>query len=88
MDEAPPPELRPDSELRDMVLRLLHRHSERKGYTVRSSDFDPPVSLHDIWRIGIQLRDMDYLKSTPANMIDGWWMRISTPGILHAEQNL
>jgi hypothetical protein len=88
MNAKPPPEMRPDSELRDMVLRVLHRQSERTGVTVRPADFEPPVSRHDIWRIGIQLRDMGYLKSTPGDMIDGWWMRISTEGILHAEENL
>jgi hypothetical protein len=82
------PELRPDSELRDLELRLLHRYSEREGYVVRPSDFDPPISLHNIYRIGEQLRDREFIKGALVSYLDGWWMRISTNGILYAEQNL
>jgi len=81
-------ELRPDSELRDLILRVLHRHSERKGYNVRPFDFDPSISMHNIYRISTQLRDMGFIKSNPVRYADSWWMRISTAGILHAEENL
>ena len=55
MEEQSQPELRSDSELRDLILRLLDRHSERKGHNVRSSDFDPPVSMHNICRVSPRL---------------------------------
>jgi hypothetical protein len=88
MNDKSDPELRQDSELRDMIVRLLHKQSERKGVTVRPSDFQPAISVHNIWRIGIQLRDIGHIKNTPSSMGDGWWMRISTLGILYAEENL
>ena len=86
MDEQP--ELRPEPELRDIILRLLHIHSERNGFNVRPADFSPPVALPVIRRIGQELYDMQFIKEPPSRYPDSWWMRISTQGILHAEQNL
>ena len=88
MEPKPDPELRPDSELRDLVLRLLHKHSERKGFKVRATDFTPHITLWNIRRIGEQLLDMGFIKESPSQYPDSYWMRISTQGVLHAEQYL
>jgi hypothetical protein len=81
-------ELRPDSELREIILRHLHRHSESKGVNVRPVDFTPPISLRDIGRVGGQLFDLGFIREFPGRYPDSWWMRISTQGILHAESYL
>lgn len=88
MSTEPEPDLRQDSELRDLILRTLHKHSSVVPVDVTPSAFSPPISRPDIFRIGIQLRDMGFVEQGFARTEHGWAMQISTQGILHAEQHL
>jgi len=81
------PEIRPDSELEELILRKLHIHAAEQPYLLVTPEmFSPPIALHDIWRIGLRLKDRKFLKSPPGDDPRGWWMRISTEGILYCEQ--
>ena len=81
-------ELRPDSDLEKLILRELHRHSERHTWLVKPDMFHPPISMRDIGRIARRLKDQDWLKTNPDQARDGWWLSMSTKGILHCEENL
>lgn len=81
------PELRPDSELQDLILRELHiRVEHHHHWLVRSEMFNPPIATHNIWRIGLRLKKQGLLNSAPGDDANGWWMSISTEGVLYCEK--
>ncbi len=81
-----PAELRSDAELRNLILCELHKSSSLVGTDIVSSLFVPPISRPDIFRIGIQLRDLGLVADGFARTKQGWSMKITTRGILVAEQ--
>jgi hypothetical protein len=88
MDNSQPtPEIRPESELEGLILRELHIHAADQPYwLVTPKMFSPPIAIHDIWRVGLRLKNRGFLKSPPGDDPKGWWMNISTEGILYCEQ--
>lgn len=88
MEASGQTELRPDSELQDLILRELHIRVEHlHHWLVRPEMFNPPIAMHSIWRIGIRLKKQGFLNSAPGDDPKGWWMSISTQGVLYCEKN-
>ena len=77
MQNQPQAELRQDSELRDLILREIYKHSSVVPVDVIPTAFQPRIARPDIFRIGLQLRDMGLVEHGLARTERGWSMQIT-----------